>query len=39
MSEMTFWIVAAAVGLVIFGVMWYLAKKEGENYVDTEDWK
>ena len=32
--ELIFWIVAAVVGLVAFGVMMALARKEAETYVD-----
>ena len=33
-SELIFWIVATVLGYVAFGVLWYLAKKDRENYVD-----
>ena len=32
--ELYFWIVAAIAGLVTFGVLWVLAKRDAENYVD-----
>lgn len=38
-AELIFWIIAAVVGLISFGVLWHGAKKDGENYVDTEDCK
>ena len=33
-SELIFWIVAAVVSCLSFGVLWRMAKKDGENYVD-----
>lgn len=33
-SELIFWIVAAVVGSIAFMVLWRLAKKDGERYVD-----
>lgn len=37
--ELMFWIVSAIIGVVAFGVMCFLGKKESENYVDLEKWK
>ena len=39
MNELTFWIVAAVVAMIAFGVLWHLAKKDAENYVDVEDYR
>ena len=33
-SELIFWIVATVVSYIAFGVLWRMAKKDGENYVD-----
>ena len=32
--ELCFWIVAGLAGLITMGVLWALAKKNSENYVD-----
>jgi hypothetical protein len=32
--ELIFWLVAAAVGVIAFGAMMALAKRESEGYVD-----
>ena len=32
--ELCFWIVATIAGLITFGVLWVLAKRDAENYVD-----
>lgn len=32
--ELVFWIVAAIVGLIGFGILWLWAKKDAANYVD-----
>lgn len=37
--ELIFWGVSAIAGVIGFGVMWFLGKKEDENYVDLEGWK
>ena len=33
-SELIFWIVSAVLSCIAFGVLWSMAKKDGENYVD-----
>ena len=39
-AELIFWIVAGIVSLIAFGVLWGLAKKESENYVEwVRDWE
>lgn len=39
-AELTFWIIAAVVGVVAFGVLWLMAKKTAEGYVEVrEEWK
>lgn len=41
-AELIFWIVFGAVSLITFGILWHLAKKDAENYVDwiaDGDWK
>ena len=41
-AELIFWIVSAVVALIGFGVLWHIAKKNAENYVDwiaDGDWK
>lgn len=38
-AEMIFWAVALVAGLIAFGVLWCLGKKEQENYIDwVRDW-
>jgi hypothetical protein len=37
--ELIFWVVAAIAGVIGFGILWILAKKDAENYVDLEGWK
>lgn len=32
--ELIFWIVACIAGLITFGVLWIMAKKDSANYVD-----
>jgi hypothetical protein len=39
MNELTFWIVSAVVTWVGIGILWHFAKKDGENYVDMEDYR
>lgn len=41
-SEMIFWVVSAIVGVIGFGIMLYLGKKESKNYVEwvaEGDWE
>ena len=33
-AELIFWIVAAIAGLIAFGVLRFMAKRESENYID-----
>ena len=37
--ELIFWVVSAIAGVIGFGILWTLAKKDAENYVDLEGWK
>jgi hypothetical protein len=37
--ELIFWIAAAIASVIGFGILWTLAKKDAENYVDLEVWK
>lgn len=37
--ELIFWVVAAIASVIGFGILWILAKKDAENYVDLEGWK
>lgn len=32
--ELCFWIVAGIAAVITFGILWLLAKKNSENYVD-----
>lgn len=32
--ELIFWVAVAIASVIGFGVLWLLAKKDGENYVD-----
>lgn len=39
-SELIFWIVSGVLGLIAFGVLWHIAKKYGDEYVEVRDeWK
>lgn len=37
--ELIFWVAAGIVSTIGFGILWLLAKKDAENYVDVEGWK
>ncbi len=34
--ELIFWVSAAIACMISFGILWLLAKKDAENYVDME---
>ena len=36
-AELIFWIVSAAAAWIGLGVLWHIAKKDAENYVDMPD--
>ncbi len=41
-AEMIFWTVALIAGLITFGVLWFMAKKDSANYVEwiaDGDWE
>ncbi len=38
-AELILGVVVLVAGIIAFGVLWHIAKKDGENYVDVEDWK
>lgn len=38
-NELVFWIVAGIAGLITYGVLMALARKEARNYVDVRDWE
>lgn len=41
-AELIFWIVSAIMGVILFGVLWFLGKRESENYIDwiaEGEWK
>ncbi len=39
-AELIFWAVALVAGIIAFGVLWFMAKRESENYVDwVRDWE
>ena len=39
-AELIFWAVALVAGIVAFGMLQYIAKKEAENYVEwMRDWE
>lgn len=33
-AELIFWIVVNIIGYITMGILWRIAKKDGENYVD-----
>jgi hypothetical protein len=35
-AELIFWAVACIAGWIGFGILWYFAKKDAENYVELE---
>ena len=37
--ELIFWAATAIAGAIGFGVLWFMGKKEAENYVDLEGCK
>ena len=37
--ELIFWAATAIAGAIVFGALWFVAKKEAESYVDLEGWK
>lgn len=36
--ELIFWVVAGIAGLISAGILYFLAKKNAETYVDMEGW-
>lgn len=39
-AELIFWAVALVAGIIAFGVLRFIAKKESENYVEwVRDWE
>ena len=37
--ELIFSVATTIAGVIGFGILWLLAKKDAENYVDMEGWK
>jgi len=37
--ELIFWAAACIASWIGLGILWHLAKKDAENYVDVKEWK